>query len=93
MAAAGSRAGRRAQPPPWRALLVVATLGFMLAGLALAGWLMPHNWWPPVGVVWAAASLLLFLLFPHPWLMVGLALSLGTVWAISARWPFSLPGV
>jgi hypothetical protein len=73
-------------------LLVVATLGFVLAGLALAGWLVPHTWWPMLGKASAAASLLLFLLFPHPWLVVGLALSTGTVWAIWARWPAGLVG-
>jgi hypothetical protein len=73
-------------------LLVIATLGFVLAGLALAGWLVPHTWWPMLGLVSAAASLLLFLLFPHPWLVVGLALSAGTVWAIWARWPAGLVG-
>src|SRR5919198_4759281 len=46
-------------------LLVLATVGFMLAGLALAGWLVPHAWWPALGLGSAAASLLLFLLFPH----------------------------
>ena len=73
-------------------LLVVATLGFMLAGLAFAGWLVPHAWWPMLGRVSAAASLMLFLLFPHPWLVIGLALSLGTVWVIWARWPDGLAG-
>ena len=73
-------------------LLIVATLGFVLAGLALAGWLVPHAWWPTLGLVSAVGSLLLFLLFPHPWLVVGLALSLATVWAIWTRWPAGLAG-
>ena len=73
-------------------LLLVATLGFVLAGLAFAGWLVPRAWWPTLGLVSAAASLLLFLLFPHPWLVVGLALSLATVWAIWARWLAGLVG-
>src|SRR5690349_4271994 len=47
-------------------LLLGATAGFVLAGLALAGWLVPHAWWPALGLGSAAASLLLFLLFPHP---------------------------
>ena len=66
-------------------LLIVATLGFVLAGLAFAGWLVPHAWWPRLGLVSAAALLLLFLLVPHPRLVVGLALSLATVWAIWIR--------
>ena len=28
------------------ALLVIATVGFVLAGHALAGWAVPHAWWP-----------------------------------------------
>jgi hypothetical protein len=68
-------------------LLIIATIGFLLAGLALGGWIVPHGWWPSLGLASTAASLLLFLLFPHPWLVVGIALSLGTVWAIRAGWP------
>src|SRR5215207_7324104 len=52
-------------------LLIVATTGFVVAGLAVAGWLVPQAWWPALGVVAASASLLLFVLFPHPWLVVG----------------------
>jgi hypothetical protein len=66
-------------------LLIVATTGFVLAGLAVADWLIPHTWWRPVGAVAASASMLLFALFPHPWLVVGAALSLGTLCAILVR--------
>ena len=59
----------------------------LLALLLIAHGLVPHAWWPTRGLVSATASLLLFLLFPHPWLVVGLALSAGTVWAVWARWP------
>jgi hypothetical protein len=44
------------------------------------------------GLVVVAASLLLFLLFPHPLLVVGFALSAGSIWAIWARWPASVAG-
>ena len=62
-------------------LLIIATIA------ALAGWIVPHGWWPSLGLASTAASLLLFLLFPHPWLVLGIALSLGTVWAIRTGWP------
>src|SRR5687767_11502445 len=71
-------------------LLLVATVGFVLAGLAFAGWLLPPVWWPALGLAAAGASLLLLTLFPHPWLVVGIMLSAGTVWAIWARWPAAL---
>ena len=74
-------------------LLVVATGGFVLAGMAFAGWAVPHAWWPAPGLASAAASLLLFALFPHPWLVVGIALTLGTVWSIWVRWPGGLAGL
>jgi hypothetical protein len=35
---------------------------------------------------------LLALLLPHPWLVVGIGLSLGTVWAISVHRPPSPVG-
>jgi hypothetical protein len=37
--------------------------------------------------------MLLFPLFPKPWLVVGLTLSAGTVWAIWARWAAGQAGV
>jgi hypothetical protein len=74
------------------ALLLVATAGYVLAGLAFAGWVVPSTWWPLFGAAAAAASVLLFVLFPHPWLVVGLALSAGTLWAVWARWPSALAG-
>ncbi len=71
-------------------LLVVATLGFVLAGAALAGWAVPHAWWPALGLTSSVASLLLFALFPHPWLVAGIALSVGTIWASLTSWPATL---
>jgi hypothetical protein len=71
-------------------LILVATCGFGLAGLALGGWLIPQTWWPTLGVVSAAASLLLFVLFLHPWLVVRIALTIGTLWAVWAGWPVAL---
>jgi hypothetical protein len=73
-------------------LLIVASAGFVLAGLAFAGWLLPHAWWPALGTLAVSASLLLFVAFPHPWLVVGLAISLGTLYAVWVGWPAGFPG-
>ena len=62
----GLGAGGRTNRVAGGLLLVVATAGYVLAGLAFAGWLLPSAWWQMLGMVAAAASLLLFALFPHP---------------------------
>ena len=69
------------------ALLLISTVGFVLAGLSLAGLVLPQGWWPALTTFSAITSLLLFLLFPHAWLVVGIALSVGALWAAWARWP------
>jgi hypothetical protein len=73
-------------------LLVAATLGYVLAGSALAGWLVPHSWWAGLGPVSTTAALSLLLLLPHPWPVVGVALSPGTVRAVSVHRPPSPVG-
>ena len=60
-----------------RAICVVlysaALVGFLVAALALLGWIVPHEWWRTLAVVSAVISLVaillywnaLILLFPH----------------------------
>jgi hypothetical protein len=72
------------------ALLVLSTVGFVAAGLSLAGWVLPQTWWPSLTFAAAASSLLLFALFPHAWLVVGIVLSAGSLWAAWVRWPLDL---
>jgi hypothetical protein len=74
-------------------LVMLATLGFMAAGLGLLGVPLLHEWWAPLTVFSAAISLPLFILFWHPWLIVGAALDLfllaSTLWL---RWPAEVFG-
>jgi hypothetical protein len=61
--------------------LVAATIaGFALASLASLG-LVPAPLWAPSVTVGAVASAALLLLFFHPWLVVGLAIDAGLIWA------------
>jgi hypothetical protein len=62
--------------------LVAATVGaFALAALAATGPL-PAELWGPTTAVGAVASLALLVLFFHPWLVLGLAIDLGLLWAV-----------
>jgi hypothetical protein len=70
------------------ALAVVATAGFVLAGLGVLGVPLLHEPWRALAVVGAGASVLLLVLFWHPWLVLGVLLSLGILMALLlARWP------
>ena len=53
-------------------LSVIATIGFIAAGLALFGILVPFDWWRVLAIASAVASLLLVVVFWHPYLIVGL---------------------
>lgn len=53
-------------------LAVIATLGFIAAGLALFGILVPFDWWRILAIASAAVSLLLVLAFWDMYLIVGL---------------------
>ena len=62
--------------------LVAATAGaFALAALAATG-LLPAELWGPTTAIGAVASLALLVLFFHPWLVLGLAIDLGLLWAV-----------
>ena len=73
------------QPQMMRLLgtaLVIATIGvFALAALATTG-LLPTDLWGPASAAGAVASLALLVLFFHPWLVLGLAIDLGLLWAV-----------
>jgi hypothetical protein len=74
--------------------LVVATIAaFALASLATIGWL-PADLWGPVSAAAAIASLALLVLFFHPWLVLGLAIDLGLLWAVLvAGWTPQAPPI
>ena len=53
-------------------LAVIAMLGFVAAGLALFGILVPFDWWRALAIASAVVSLLLLVIFWDPYLIVGL---------------------
>jgi hypothetical protein len=73
------------QPETTRLLgiaLVVATIGaFAVAALSTIG-LMPADLWGPASAAGAVASLVALVLFFHPWLVLGVAIDLGLLWAV-----------
>ena len=60
-------------------LSVVAMAGFVAAGLALAGILVPFAWWRALAIGAAAVSLLLVVIFWTPYLIVGLLIDLAVL--------------
>ena len=69
-------------------LVVLATLGFVLAGLGVYGVPGLSEIWRTVAVVSAVVSLLLLVLFWHLWLIVGVLLDFGILVALLwANWP------
>lgn len=64
-------------------LLVVAVVfGFVLAGLAWLGIVVPQAWWPGIIVGSAAASTVLMTMFFHPWIVLGLVIDAVLVWLV-----------
>ena len=64
------------------ALAVVAAGAFVVAGCAL---IVDAAIWQPAVVVASAISLLLLLLFFHPWLLIGIALDIVIIASV-VRW-------
>jgi hypothetical protein len=54
-----------------RTLAVVCAIGFAISGVGL---LASANLWEPAAVIGATASLVLMVLFFHPWLVIGIAI-------------------
>ena len=75
-------------------LVALSTLGFVLAGLGIFGVAGLSAIWRIVAIVSACISLLLIILFWHPWLPVGVLIDVATLIAlIWAKWlPVSLIG-
>jgi hypothetical protein len=73
------------QPASMRLLamaLVAATIAaFALAALAAAG-VIPVELWGPASVAGAVASVALLVLFFQPWLVLGVVIDLGLLWAV-----------
>jgi hypothetical protein len=73
------------QPETTRLLgmaLVAATIAtFALAALAAAGFI-PGELWCPASAAGAVASVALLVLFFQPWLVLGVVIDLGLLWAV-----------
>ncbi len=59
-------------------LALVAALGFVLAG---AGFLAHQSWWGAFGIGAGAVALVLMALYFNPWLLAGIAISGGVLYA------------
>jgi hypothetical protein len=57
---------------------LVAAAGFVLAGV---GVIADQAWWAVTGIGAGAVALLLMILFFNPWLLVGIAISVGILYA------------
>ncbi len=69
-------------------LVVLSTLGFVLAGLGIFSVAGLSMVWRTIIVVSACVSLILLILFWHPWLPVGMLINIGTLIALVwAKWP------
>ena len=69
-------------------LVAVATLGFVLAGLGVFGVPGLAEIWRTMAVISAAVSLLLLVLFWHPWIIVGALIDIGILIALLwVDWP------
>ena len=69
-------------------LVVFTTLGFVLAGLGVFGVPGLAELWRTIAVVSAVLSLLLLLLFWHPWIILGVLIDVGIIFSLVwADWP------
>ena len=59
-------------------IALVAAAGFVLAGIGFIG---QQAWWAVTGIGAGAVALLLMTLFYNPWLLAGIAISAGTLYA------------
>src|SRR5215216_1912056 len=65
-------------PDPWRSRSLVAAAGFVLAGV---GVIADQAWWAVTGVGAGVVALLLMTLYFNPWLLAGIAISAGILYA------------
>jgi len=69
-------------------LVALATLGFVLAGLGVFGISGLTTIWRTVAVFSSCVSLVLLVLFWHPWLIVGVLIDIGILVALLwVKWP------
>jgi hypothetical protein len=68
-------------------LALIAMIGFIAAGLALSGFLVPFTWWRTLAIAATVVSLLLFVIFWHRYFIIGVLID-GVILAllIFANW-------
>jgi hypothetical protein len=69
-------------------LWLFAGAALVAAGLGLFGFIVPSPWWRTLAAVGAAFSVLLFILYAHPFFLVGLGASLAVLIVLLwMKWP------
>jgi hypothetical protein len=63
------------------ALVAVTIAAFAAAAGAVAGF-VPLTLWAPASIAGAIASIVLLLVFFHPWLALGAVIDLGLIWVV-----------
>lgn len=59
-----------------------AVIAFVLAFLALLGWLIPAEWFLPLVVMGSLASVVLFVLFVGPWTVLPIIVDAVLLWGV-----------
>ena len=54
----------------------LACVLLVLAGLSLMDWIIPQTWWNTLGIMSAAISLLVLIIFWHNWFVIGVAINI-----------------
>lgn len=69
-------------------LVVLSTLGFLLSGLGALGVPGLSDIWQAAAGFAVAVSLILLILFWHPWIIVGVLIDIGIgVLSLGGKWP------
>ena len=69
-------------------LVALSTLGFVLSGLGALGVPGLSEIWQAAAGLAAAFSLILLILFWHPWIIVGVLIDIGIVFlSLGGKWP------
>lgn len=69
-------------------LAVIAGAGFIAAGLAMFGILLPHDWWRALAIASSVVSLVLCALFWNTYLIVGPVVAVDIIVVVGIlQWP------